>query len=229
MRKYFIAIILLIGGQSCKVNNNVDYEMKVLTEIFDSLIEEMGVLSQFEIPPPPEMLIFDDNNNIIGYDTVGYKKENAEIENKNRKMRDTTFVIAVVDTLFPCHNEDLDMKYIKSQLPEQGYVEALNAMKNYSIVSLPLNLSKIGKRERLTLKYYSEFPKGVKIWEIENYDFLFSGVLEISRIYFDTTNQFGLLYSSYTCGRLCGEGLIICICKINGKWIIEKKISLWVS
>lgn len=229
MKRYFIVMILLIGLQSCRADGVDDYEMEVLIEVFDDLIEEMGALSEFESPPPPPIPIFDNNNNVIGYDTAEYKKAIDEVEKENRKMRDTTLVIAVFDTLFTCYSKDLNVKHIKSQLTEQGYIEAFNAAENHLIISRPLDLSKIGNRERFTLKYYSEFPEGMKIWERENYDFLFSGILEISRIYFDTTNQFGLFYSSYTCGRLCGEGVIICIRKINDKWTIEKKILLWVS
>lgn len=85
--------MLLIGVLSCRIDRAGSYDMKVFNEIFDNLIEEMGALSSFEIPPPP--IPFLDNNNPIAYDTVGYDKKIAAIERKNRKMRDTTFVIAV--------------------------------------------------------------------------------------------------------------------------------------
>ena len=222
-------MMMLIGLQSCKTDSADGYEMKVLDDIFDSLIEEMGALSEFESPPPAKIHFFDDNNNVIGYDTVEYKKKIDMVEKENRKMRDTTFVIAIFDTLITCYNRNLNLEYIRNQLMEQGYIEALIAMNNRSIISNPLNLSKIGNRERITLKYYSEFPKESKIWERENYDFPFSGILEISRIYFDTKKQFGLFYSSYICGKLCGEEAIICIRKVNNKWTIEKKILLGVS
>ena len=220
-------MVLLIGVLSCRTNRVDSYEMKVFNEIFDNLVEEMGALDRFEIPPPP--IPFFDNNNPMAYDTVRYEQKITEIERENMKMKDTTFVIAVFDTLFTCYDKKMDVKYIQNQLIEQGYIEAFNTMKNHSIISNPLNLSEIGNRKRVTLKYYSEFPRGSKIWERENYGFLFSGILEISRIYFDAKKQFGLFYSSYICGRLCGEEAIICIRKINNKWTIEKKILLGVS
>ena len=95
-------MLLLIGVQSCRIDRADGYEMKVFNEIFDDLVEVMGALSSFEIPPPP--MPFLDNNNPIAYDTVGYDKKIVEIERKNRKMRDTAFVIAVFDTLFTCCN-----------------------------------------------------------------------------------------------------------------------------
>lgn len=79
------------------------------------------------------------------------------------------------------------------------------------------------------VKRRTKFPKGFKIWERENYNFLFSGTLRMSRIYFDKEKRVGLIYCSYACGRLCGEEVIICIRKINGKWIIEQNILLGVS
>lgn len=219
--------MLLIGMLSCRIDRAGSYEMKVFNEIFDNLVEEMGALSSFEIPPTPIPFLY--NNNPIAYDTVGYDKKIAEIERKNRKMRDTTFVIAVFDTLFPCYNLNLDIEYIGKQLMEPDYIEALNSMNKHSIQSRPLDLSIIENRKRFVLKYTSEFPKGFKIWERESYNFLFSGTLRMSRIYFNKEKRVGLFYCSYACGRLCGEEVIICIRKINEKWIIEKEILLGVS
>mgnify|MGYP000963666624 FL=1 len=219
-------MVLLIGVLSCRTNRVDSYEMKVFNEIFDNLVEEMGALSSFEIPPPIPFL---DNNNPIAYDTVGYDKKIVEIERKNRKMRDTTFVIAVFDTLFTCDNLNLDVEYIGKQLVEPDYIEALNSMNNRLIQSYPLNLSEIENRKRFILKHFSEFPEGFKIWERENYNFLFSGILRMSRIYFNKEKLVGVFYCSYACGRLCGEEAIICIRKINDKWIIEKNILLGVS
>ena len=172
-----------------------------------------------EIPPPIPFL---DNNNPIAYDTVGYDKKIVEIERKNRKMRDTTFVIAVFDTLFTCCNLNLDVEYIGKQLIEPDYTEALNSMNKQSIQSRPLDLSEIENRKRFILKYTSEFPEGFKIWERENYNFLFSGILRMSRIYFDKEKRVGLFYCSYACGRLCGEETIICIRKINKNGPLKK-------
>lgn len=65
MKKYFFVMILLVGVQSCKIDSTDEYEMKVLIEIFDDLVEEIGVLGEQEIPPPPSILVFDNNNAMI--------------------------------------------------------------------------------------------------------------------------------------------------------------------
>ena len=226
MKKCFIVMVLLIGVLSCRTNRVDSYEMKVFNEIFDNLVEEMGALSSFEIPPP---IPFFDNNKPMAYDTVRYEQKITEIERENMKMKDTTFVIAVFDTLFTCDNLNLDVEYIGKQLVEPDYIEALNSMNNRLIQSYPLNLSEIENRKRFILKHSSEFPEGFKIWERENYNFLFSGILRMSRIYFNKEKLVGVFYCSYACGRLCGEEAIICIRKINDKWIIEKNILLGVS
>ena len=70
MKKYFMLIVLLIGVLSCRIDKAGSYEMKVFNEIFDNLVEEMGALDRFEIPPPP--IPFFDNNNPMAYDTVRY-------------------------------------------------------------------------------------------------------------------------------------------------------------
>ena len=224
--RYCIIIMLLVGLQSCRTENIDSSEIKVFNDIFDNLVEEMGGLDLLKVPPPP--ILFLDNNNAIGYDTVVYNKTVDGIEEENRKMKDTTLVIAVFDTLFTCYKLDLNKENIEQQLPELSYMDAFIALKDSSIISHPLNLSEIESKNSIKLKYYSDFPKGFKIWERENYDFLFSGVLRMSRIYFDEKKQVGLFYCSYACGRLCGEEAIICIRKMNEKWTIDKTILLGV-
>jgi len=219
MKKYFIGVILLIGLQSCKTDNVEDYELKVLDEIFNDLIYKMGVASWF-IPPPPPSII-----DLHG-DTVAYQRNIDDYTKQIKKWgKDTTIVIAVTDTLFTCYKDN----YLERQIfTEYGYNEAYKAMTDSLITSRPLDLSKIKNREKIILKYHSEFPKGTQIWK-KDYDFFLSGVLTISRIYFDSSRQFGLFYCSFMCGSLCGDGVIVCIHKINDKWAIEKIINLWVS
>lgn len=88
MKKYFFVMILLVGVQSCKIDSTDEYEMKVLIEIFDDLIEEMGVLGEQEISPPPSILVFD-NNNAIGYDTAEYKKKLDGIKTRDGNIGDS--------------------------------------------------------------------------------------------------------------------------------------------
>ena len=225
MKKYFIVIILLMGWlQSCKTDNVGDYELKVLDEIFDDLIYQMGAVTYNIPPPPPPPPPIIDCDDIIEYDTFDF---DAFIKEFEIMMIDTTVVIAVFDSLFTYYGYENIKR--KINFTEHGYNEALDAMKDSSITSRPLLLSKIKNREKIVLRYRSEFPDGNKILEKENYDFLLSGTLGISRIYFDSSYQFALIYCSFVSGPTCGEGAIFCIRKINNKWSIEEKINLWIS
>jgi hypothetical protein len=226
MKKFFIAMTLLTATQSCVTDSAGVYETRVLNEVFDDLVEKMGASNAFEIPPSP--IPFIDNDESLGYDTARYNRESDEIERWNGKMRDTTLVMAVFDTLFTCYNLNLDLKSISGQLTNRSYFEALHSMGDSSMVNHPLNLFQIENSKRFILKYASGFPQGRDIWKKE-YDFLFSGVLRVSRICFDKEHRLGLFYCSYACGRLCGEEAIICIRKVDGKWRIENKISLGIS
>ena len=226
VKKYFIIMILLIGMLSCKTNKIDDYELKTLYEIFDELIERINPKICFLEPPIPP--IYDSNHNLIKYDSVEYQRIIDEIEKNNQKIIDSIGVIAVVDSLFTCYN-NVDIKYIKSNLTEHGYIEALNAMTDSSIIGRPLDLSKIKNIEGYELRYYSEFPENMEIWKRDNYNFFFLGILGISRIYFDSSRQFGLIYCYTICTRHWGGGTIVCIRKIDDKWTIEEMIDLGVS
>ena len=150
--------MLLFELQACRTYNIDGSEIKVINDIFDNLIEEMGMISQFEIPPLPKLAF--DSDDVVAYDTVVCNKMADVIEKENRKMRDTTFIIAVFDSLFTCYYLDLNIANIEKQLPERSYIDALNAMKDSSIISYQLNLSKMSriyfdKEKRVGLIYCS--------------------------------------------------------------------------
>ena len=212
-------MILLLGLQSCKTDIVEDYELIVLDEIFDELIEKTNIRyccmsTQPQAIPPRVNEILDlveERDTVLNQEFFEvYKKIINELKNDT-----TTKLIAVSDTLFTCYKDEV-IKRIIIQNIEHGYIEAFNAMRDSSIKSRPLDLSKITKRERIALRYLSEFPETKR-------------VLDISRIYFDTSLQYGLFYCIFMCGRLCRGGEIVCIRKIDDKWTIEEMISLCVS
>ena len=104
-------MILLIGVQSCRTDSADGYEMKVLIEIFDDLVEEMGVLGEQEVPPLPSILVFD-NNNAIGYDTTEYKKKLDGIKTRDRNIGDSIWVIAVFDFFITCLMVNLNVESV---------------------------------------------------------------------------------------------------------------------
>ena len=229
MKKFFFVMILIIGLQACKSNVVADFELTVLDEIFYYLIERMEATHHLQ-PPPPLPKLEDTELDSAKYQIFLNEYQEfidkfEEIQNKVQN-NETTIVIAVLDTLITCYKFHEKIKP-KLQLIEHGYNEALNTMADSSIVSRSLDLSKIKNTKNFTLRYYSEFPEDMRIWEREKYEFLFSGILVISRIYFDTSNKFGLIYSSFVQEPLWGHGAIVCIRKIADRWIIEEVIELW--
>lgn len=55
------------------------------------------------------------------------------------------------------------------------------------------------------------------------------GILSLSRISFDSENSKACVYTSFTCGSLCGYGRIFFLEKANGKWFILGFKDLWIS
>ena len=223
MRIFFILMALMIGLYSCKIDKVNDYEAEAFDEVFDDLIEQLSAIlsyynSRYPPPPPPP-----------GYDTTEYKKLVEYVQEKAKIIReDTAVVIVVSDSLFAlCDRDYLIERINKQQFIQHEYKDAFDAIFDSSIKSRPFDLSKIGKREKFTLRYSSEFPEGSKIWEREKYNFLLSGAFDISRIYFDPSQQFGLFYCLYVFGKKDYIAVIVGIHKKNEKWTIEEIETLW--
>ena len=227
--KYFFRLLIvtcILAQQSCNLSHKNNYETAVLSDIFSDLAEEIGAYDKFETPPAPDkelenaiILHNDISNQLIKNDTL---KGNSSCVHK-------TAVIAVYDTLVACHGLGLDLSEIQNHLPSEEYNTILSKFNHSSVKNQALDLSQLAMKGNLYLKSYSVFQKGLNIWKKENDDYMFLGVLKLSRIYFDKKKQLGLFYCSFACGRLCGEELIVCIKKKTKKWIIDKTILLSVS
>lgn len=227
---YFIMTAFLIGLHSCKTDCADDYEMKVLDEIFYNLIKISGAMDLL-LPPPPSP----------------YSESTPESIAEKQRMMDRiekvnngeiTAVIAIVDSLFAGHKyvsfDDIKHCIHSTEFKEmdfsERYMEAFEAMENQATTSRFLDLSKIENKGVFTLKYESEFPQERNsFWEKENYNFYLSGLIGISRIYFDSSCQFGVIYCYGMCSPRWGSGQFVFICKIKDKWVIEKTMELWVA
>jgi len=56
-----------------------------------------------------------------------------------------------------------------------------------------------------------------------------SGVIQISRVGFNSNQTQAILYFDYHYDMLWGEGYLIFLTKDEGKWIVKEQVSLWVS
>lgn len=217
--QYFI-IVFLIMFSSCSYEHNRRIETIVLNDICNHLVIEMDISSLSVIPP-------ENLDNQINEDTMNYDVETGDLKVKNNSI--VKSVVAIYDTLFSCCRLDLDIQYIESQLTLDNYKDILPKFNDSSVVDKPLCLLATELKGNIKLMYLSKFPRTSNIWNKENYNFPFLGILRISRIYFDKKKQFGLFYCSFACGRLCGEEAIVCIKKINKNWCIDQIITLSVS
>jgi len=223
---YIVLGIFSSSGQESKIK----IEMKAISDIFPDLCNESTTyLISPPIPPPPPPQ-FDSNGNPIGYDTASYEKyvEQIKVEIEERKKDTTKYIVAIYDTLisYESNYNDLD-SYLTNQ-SIKDYHEPIKYLYSKTKENRKVDITKIKHGIKYELRYNSTLPGSEEIWKTE-LDFKFLGIFQFSRVYFDTLENYGVLYSAYYCGRLCAYGDLILIKKVNGIWQIAEKIGLWVS
>lgn len=234
MGKYIKTALLLIVisiMSSCeKKVTEIDFEKSVMTEIFPSLVDSICVDCRKTIPPPPiGELIFDKTDHFMGTDTTKatkeqrikyreWKKEREVIEKDTSKL-----IVAFVPILKKIRGnvkEDFEKHFPGIKLYESEKEKNTEYMLDFKNIKL---------NNKFKLKNYFEFPqeRGL-MWETK-YDFVFSGVLDFSRIQFDKDKKYGVLDAGFGCGSNAGRGFRIYIKKMHNKWIIDKIERTWVS
>lgn len=144
---------------------------------------------------------------------------------KDSIERDTTTIYLVVqDSISHTSDEDKTefLKYIGNHnMPTDSLIKS-NSFK--------LNLSKLERSQRnMKFLYRSEFPEGREFWRT-NYDIYVAASLGFSKIIFDKTKSFGDLNAGYVMAPLNGYGVRVYIRKNkDGKWVIDKVESTWIS
>ncbi len=219
-------LILLIFVSSCeKKQTELEFEKSVMTEIFPSLVDSICVDCRILfLPMPLGKSIYDKNDNYIGQDTSNIKVEREKWEKELVKIKNDSSKIIIafapVRKIRGDVNSDFEKHFPKIKLyvpKEEMDVEYIFDFKNIKLNS------------KFELKNLSEFPKERgAIWDTK-YNFVFSGVLDFSRIQFDKEKRFGVLDAGFSCGSKFGQGSRIYIKKINNKWVIDKIEGTWVS
>jgi len=224
-----IVIIIIINLSSCNGRtSNLNFEKKVMNQIFIELIDSLYFDPEY-IPPPPMPLTeiyFSTSNqklkdSIYKKDSLDYLELIAEFEKRVKKIKSYSgkIVIAVNDTvhaidenrgiLLTEHFENIDYD-INNEI---GYI---------------IDLKEYSTNQKYKFKYASEFPKDSEIWK-GNYGFHLSSVVSFSRIQFDKTKNYGVLTGGITYGKLSGYGVIIYIKKESNKWTIDEIVNTWIS
>ena len=214
---FLTSLILLISCE--KKTTEIDYEKKVITELFPKIVDSICFDSRKMNPPPKFGIETWSKGNLIKVDTSQVtKKEKIKYQNwKNEQKRidnDTSKIIIGFDPFL--------LKY--------GQKTNYDNLYNSKYSNFKFDYSKIHLNKNFKIKDISEFPKADKILLYEQkYNFIFSGFLEISRIKFDKNKKSGVLEASFSyCGK-CGRGYRIYVKEINGLWKIEKIEDTWIS
>lgn len=219
-------LILLVLVSSCeKKQTELEFEKSVMTEIFPSLVDSICVDCRILfLPMPLGKSIYDKNDNYIGQDTSNIKVEREKWQKELVKIKNDTSKIIIafapVRKIRGDVNSDFEKHFPKIKLyvpKEEMDVEYIFDFKNIKL------------NNKFELKNLSEFPKERgAIWNTK-YNFVFSGVLDFSRIQFDKEKRFGVLDAGFGCGSKFGQGSRIYIKKINNIWVIDKIEGTWVS
>lgn len=226
-------ILSILFFASCikKEITDLEYEKNVLTEIFPVLVDSVCVDCRIFMNPPPMIgeYIFDKNGEYVRIDSLKATKEQKReygkwITYRNEIKKDTSKLIVAFSPELRKIRDN-----VKSDFEEHFPKAILNETNNDTETIYDFDFSNIKLNNKFKLKNLNEFPKDrFAIWETK-YDFVFSGILDFSRIQFDKTKQFGVLDAGFGCGGKCGQGYRIYIKKINNKWIIDEIKSTWVS
>lgn len=203
--KFKVIISLLIIFFTTKVNGQVDsLEYVVLNSSFDNLIFHL------EYPPPPPM-ISDANQQ----DSIEYEKVMKLYQKNKAKYNKLIKVVLLYDNLVSIDTTELAGRY-----SESFDKEIVKIIKNSNKKTEKIDFKKIAKSGKWLLK-----PQSVKQSENE-YPIVKA---YFSRVVFNNSKTKAAFTYSLNCGRDCGHKDLIFMKKINGKWSVIERITLWVS
>lgn len=231
LKTSFILIIIFFASCEKKVSE-LEFEKNVMTEIFPSLIDstciDIRLFTNF--PPKYGESIFDKTGHYVGVDStkatpeqkiklLKWKKRTLEIKKDTSKI-----IIAFDPKIKQNNNENLKQEFEKHFVGSKLYDSKIE--KNVEYI---LDFNNIELHNKFELKNISQFPKERDaIWQTK-YDFVFSGIVFLSRIKFDEQKKFGILDAGFVCGGLCGQGFRIYIKKIENKWVIDEVKPTWIA
>jgi hypothetical protein len=224
-----ILILSIIFFTSCKKEvTELEFERNVITEIFPVIVDSICVDARKMIPPPKGSFSIINNRNILIDTSKATKEEKIEYikwKSNNRKLEnDTSTVILAFDPIL----KKSESKYLENELKNTFLVSEIFKPKQKE--NLTIDIAEIKLNKKFKLKNITEFPKANKalLYEVK-YNFVFSGILEISRIEFDKKRKVGVLEANFSyCGK-CGRGYLIFLKKENNKWKIYKLKDTWIS
>ncbi len=218
-----ISIIIFTNIGCSKSVNTKPSEQEIIENLFPEIFEYTFDDSRKRpIPPPPPS-----NDSKEELDKMHKAFENAKIEHQifiDTTIFATLFVI-VSDSAWGIPKSELKRIY-NEENENLKFIDTTNFKNSFKI-----DLSKIDLGKDYVLKYKSHFSTTID--ELINEEWLkhskkeihlhqYTGILSLSRIYFNSEQNYGFLIVSFGCGKLCGCDYRFFIKKIADKWVIDK-------
>ncbi len=229
VRFYYLGLILLLNTSCTNKDetNSTVLESNVLKCIFPELIKE----TFFDFRKLPIPLPLPENASKETIDTMQNQSKKF-IEEYKTQLDTTKFAplyVIVEDSVFPLSKSNLSE--LNRNNKNLHFIDSLDHKKPYRI-----DLSKLKLDNQYILKYKSDFSTGIKELRTkdrkkhkENHLMQYSGIIYLSRIYFNKTEDYGFFIVVFNCGKLCGFTYDVYVKKEGGKWIIDKIESNTVS
>lgn len=212
-------------------NNLKKAEQKIIEDIFPELFKQ--TFQDFrKIPTPPPPPANDSKEELEKMDKAFEKsKEDHKIFLDTTKF--APLYVIVNDSAWGIPKSELKRMFEKDN-ENIKFIDTTVFKKSFKIDLRSINLGK-----DYVLKYKSDFSQNIgelikddalkHPWKEEKQLQQFSGMLSLSRIYFNKEHNYGFLNVSFSCGKLCGCGYIVFVKKENNKWTIDKINSLGCS
>ncbi len=236
MKKIGAIIFLLLILSACLSNGGQKEEFSeaelgeaVFYEIFPTVMDSIHFDSRL-IPPPPPPEYFETLDPNIKFEEKFEKWKKSDVFKKwlikkDSLERDTTTIYLIVQDSISLTSDEDQTELLK-------YIGHHNMLTDSLVLSnsFKLNLSKLESNQRkMKFLYSSNFPEGREFRKTD-YDIYIAASLGFTKIIFDKTKRFGVLNAGYVMGPLNGYGKRIFIRKDkDGKWVVDKVESTWIS
>ena len=211
----------------------MEFEKNVLTEIFPVLVDSICLDARKMVPPPPPPKgAYKSKDGSFGtFDslkmTKNEKKEYNNWKNENERLKtDTSKVIIALNPFL----EKIKNSNLKAIFKNEFNVSEIYKSKFKEVTKFRFDFEKIKLNQNFKIKNLNEFPKTENVFLYDlKYNFVFSGILEVSRIEFDSSRKFAVFETGFSYCGSCGRGYLIYLRKENNKWKIYKMEDTWIS
>lgn len=244
MKRIFVFLLLVYCFCGCQKHQRTN-DLAILNQIFPQLTKEMklSIVEPIAFPPSLPYFIYDDTMfNDIYPDTcinrgdiASYLKtleeyhfylQNYYFENYAFRSDSIEAILGISDTLYPCLNcFNYENDYVIKEIPDE-YLFVFSDTSEYES-DLLLDKNKLTNTGVFKICNISDLKWNKKnnreFWNTQR-DYFISGILMISRIYYNKSMDHGVFFCTRINSEVEPYPLIICVKLQNNKWEIDKAI-----